>query len=276
MFPRFIADPEFGIHFGRARGPFVEASTNGFALYACGVAAAVAAGVWRRPAARRLAGFLVALCVVGAFLSLERSVWVAAAVSTLVVFVAFRELRRPLARAAMVSAAGVAVVLLLVPGLSGQADDRINSSATEWSRLNQTRAGLNMIEARPLLGFGWSEYAERHVEYMEQDPNFPLEQSARINLLHNVFLGYAVELGLVGLTLWAAAFALLVIGTATTSVTGDRRLWQAGFVAIVVAAVVVMSFTPPKAFTMLIIAMCAGVVWSQRYETPSVRRDRTG
>src|SRR5438093_1302521 len=53
--PRYIADPGAGIHFGRARGPFVEAVADGLALFGCGVAAAVAFTHWRAPWARRLA-----------------------------------------------------------------------------------------------------------------------------------------------------------------------------------------------------------------------------
>src|SRR5436190_14005533 len=33
--PDYITDPTVGIHFNRARGPFVEAAANGLALYGC-------------------------------------------------------------------------------------------------------------------------------------------------------------------------------------------------------------------------------------------------
>jgi putative inorganic carbon (hco3(-)) transporter len=39
VFPKYILDPNVGIHEGRARGPFAEAGANGMAMWVCVVAA---------------------------------------------------------------------------------------------------------------------------------------------------------------------------------------------------------------------------------------------
>jgi len=46
--PSYIHNPTVGIHFGRARGPFVESVADGLSMFMCGVAAAVALTSWRQ------------------------------------------------------------------------------------------------------------------------------------------------------------------------------------------------------------------------------------
>ena len=84
VWPSYIADPGVGTHFGRARGPFVEAAANGLALYACAAAAATAFVLWRRPWPRAAAGAVVVLVPVAVLLTETRGVWVAATAATLV------------------------------------------------------------------------------------------------------------------------------------------------------------------------------------------------
>ena len=48
VFPKYILDPNYGIHVQRGRGPFVDAVANGLALYTCAVACAIAFASWRR------------------------------------------------------------------------------------------------------------------------------------------------------------------------------------------------------------------------------------
>ena len=94
VFPKYILDPNYGIHASRGRGPFVDAVANGLALYTCAVACAIAVASWRERALRALAGAVGLLCVVGSFLSLERSVWIGVVLGTGVAMLATRGLRR--------------------------------------------------------------------------------------------------------------------------------------------------------------------------------------
>ena len=61
VFPKYITDPAVGIHFGRARGPFVESVADGLSLFMCAVAAVdrherVAHGLDPSSRARRWSG----------------------------------------------------------------------------------------------------------------------------------------------------------------------------------------------------------------------------
>ena len=208
VFPKYILDPNYGIHAGRGRGPFVEAVTNGLALFTCAVVCAIAVAQWRGRQARFLAGSIGLLCLVGAFLCLERSVWIGAAVGTCVGLLATRGARRYLIPVSVTLALGISAILLFVPGLQERVTQRVDQKETLWDRQNLAHAAINMVEARPLFGFGWARFQQDSADYFQQSPNFPL--TATTFGVHNSPLAYASELGLIGATLWA--LGLLVRG----------------------------------------------------------------
>src|SRR4051812_9755002 len=83
VFPRYIADPSVGIHFGRARGPFVESVADGLAMFMCAAAAVMGSRLWRGGV--RVACYaVVVVCAVGMVLTLTRGVWLAGIVAPLV------------------------------------------------------------------------------------------------------------------------------------------------------------------------------------------------
>ena len=57
-----------------------------------------------------------------------------------------------------------------------------------------------MVEAKPLFGFGWSRFTSDSRDYFQQAFDYPL--TATEAGVHNTPLTYAVDLGLVGMTLW--------------------------------------------------------------------------
>jgi O-antigen ligase len=276
--PKYILDPNVGIHFGRARGPFVEAVSNGLALYGCAVAGVIALLTWRGAWARFGACVVVALCTLGVLFTLQRSVWVGAAAGTLVVLLLVRELRR-FAVPALVGAAlllGGAVVA--IPGLAGRINDRASNQRTVWDRQNLNRAGLNMIAARPLLGFGWEQFQVKNTDYFQLGDNIPLTVS-RGTALHNMFVGNAAELGLIGTSLWALALVFGVGGAMFVRGPPELRPWKIGLAAFAVCWVVSANFSYLLAFPTLLLWVWAGIVWSYRTSpsAPSdseIRRDR--
>ena len=56
VFPRYILNPNYGIHYGHGRGPFVEADANGFACFVCAAACGIAVASWSGRWTRILAG----------------------------------------------------------------------------------------------------------------------------------------------------------------------------------------------------------------------------
>jgi putative inorganic carbon (hco3(-)) transporter len=266
VFPKYIVDPNYGIHADRARGPFVEAVTNGFAMFVCAVAAAIAYSRWRvaHPVRASLALTVVAMSAVGILLCLERSVWIGAGLAAIVALLANQRARRLIPFGVLSVTALVGLALLVVPGLSDRVSTRASDERTIWDRRNLNQAALNMLEARPLLGFGWFGFPDNSVNYLEQSHDYPLTIS-RATAVHNVFLTYAVELGLLGFLLWLGAMAVGVGQALGSRGPPDTEQWRIGLLAVAVCFAVVTNFVPPSVFPNLALWLWAGVVWSSRY-----------
>jgi O-antigen ligase len=263
VYPKYILDLSYGIHQGRGRGPFADAVANGLALYMCAVASAIAVVQWRTARMRAVAAAIGVLCLVGAFLSLERSVWIGAVLGTVVAMLAARGLRRYLAVVAVAVAVAVAAALTLIPGLSESVSQRANDRGTIWDRKNLARAAVNMVEAKPLLGFGWSKFTDVSADYFEQSADYPL--TATSAGIHNTPLTYAVELGLVGMTLWILGVVCGVGGALATRGPPDLQLWRLGLLAVATAYLVVLNSVPPTAWPNRSLWLLAGVAYSGRY-----------
>ncbi len=263
IYPRYITNPALGIHAGRARGPFLEAVANGLALYACGVAAATGYVRWRRRAWVRWACLaVIVLSVLGIVFTVTREVWIGSAVATLVALSSNRQSRRYVLPSIIVGAVLVVGALALVPGLDVSATSRASDASPVWDRLNSDAAGLRMVEARPLFGFGWYEFGAKSLPYYRQASGYPLTVVARI---HNVFLGFAVDLGLVGFGAWLGAL-LTALGSAVRWRGPPKsEIWRVGLIAVATDWLIVANFTPlGYAFPNHLIWLWPGVVLSGR------------
>jgi O-antigen ligase len=228
----------------------------------CGVAAAMALSVWKRPAVRRACAAVVGLCAVGCLFTLTREVWLGAVLGALLALGGFAELRRYLVPALASGAVITILALALVPGFAGSFHSRTHDNSSLWARSDVARAAVNMINTRPLLGFGWGEFQTASVPYFRQAETHPL---TGVGLpVHNVFLLTAAELGLVGATLWALSL-FLAIGAAALDSGGppELRLWRIGLVAATAQVLVVANFAPSTyPFPTLLLWTWAGLVGS--------------
>jgi len=264
VFPKYILDPEIGINFGRARGPFVQPATFGMAMFACALAAGIALRTWRHPGRRFAAGGVGCLCLVGALLTMQRSVWLGMGVALIAVVISAPAARRHVAAAAALVAVALTGLLVSAPDLGRQAFERGADSGTVSDRISSDRAAINMIEARPLTGFGWESFEEESVNFYEQPDDQPLPRGP-LDLAHNVFLSYTADLGLLGFGIWAVATGLVVAGALRAPASGELELWRSAFLAIAIFFFVAANFVPPKPFPTLLLFLCAGVVWAARY-----------
>jgi putative inorganic carbon (HCO3(-)) transporter len=270
VFPKYILDPSLGIHEERARGPFLEAVANGLGLYGCGVAAAVAFARYRGLRWARVGAVVVlVLCAAGVVFTLTRAVWIASAAATIVALSATPGLRRLLVPAAAAGTVLVVTVLVLVPGLSARASERENAQLPVWSRLNVNSAAVRMVGERPLLGFGWGRFVPSSGPYLTQHASYPL-----IGLgleVHNVFLGRAVDLGLIGAAIWLAGLIAALGVAAVTRGPPEAIAFRAGLIALIGNWIIVANFGPlGYAFPNLLLWTWAGIVWGWRLRTSSL------
>jgi len=217
VFPRYIADPEVGLHFGRARGPMVHSVSYGIYL------SAGLFSVWllkdRMPARWHvlLASLAMPLMIAAIYFTKTRSVWVGAG-SGLLLALAFT-LR---GRVRAVVLGGMASAALLVGLTQSDAIMRLEREGTAADtrqsadmRMSFAYTSWKMFQDRPLLGFGFGQYATEKLPYLtDRSVDLRLEQ-IRAYVHHNTFLSVLTETGLIGFGLF-----LLVLGCWT------RAAWR--------------------------------------------------
>lgn len=274
--PQALVFPSYIRHFEaetlsavKASGPFQSPTAMGFACFACAVAALIALGQWRHRWGRSLALLVAAACVFGCFLTLERGVWVATIIATVVAALATQTGRRLLAPGIAISAVALIGVFALVPSLSQSASQRATYQQSLWDRQNQTAAGLRMVQAKPLFGFGLDRYEAESADYFRQPADYPMTGYTHgitigvpdpILPIHNTYLSYAVELGLLGALLWLASIAWAIGGAILARGPASLRPWKLGLLAIAVFFLVVCVVDPHTApFPMVLMLVWAGV-----------------
>ena len=148
-----------------------------------------------------------------------------------------------------------------------------------------------MVEARPLLGFGWNRFADVSPPYFWQSADRPLTAvgpqscdslpaAARRTTdgsrpictapSHNAYLSNAAELGLIGVTLWVVATVVAIGGAIFRRGPPGLWPWRAGLFAMAIMWGVVAFFTPLEGpFSPVVLWTWAGIVWGS-----SVPEDR--
>lgn len=270
VFPRYINNPSLGIHYGRSRGPFLEAGANGLALFNCLAAAWITLPYWSgRPKIRAAVIGVMVLCAVGIVFTLTRQVWVGAAVGAAVAMLSDRRLRRLLPFAAVGTVILLVLALAFVPGLQNKINSRSQDVSSEWDRLNSDAAAMRMFETKPALGFGWGTFGTDSTPYYHQAATYPL---STVNNVHNMPLANAAEMGLLGIVLWAAVMlAGLVVpcfGRAPPAVDP----WRVALIGVAIAWFIVANLSPlDYAFDNSIVWLWAGIVAGGRLRAAGTR-----
>jgi O-antigen ligase len=244
VFPKFILDPEFGYHGERARGPLVEANANGVALYACGVAAVIAAITWRRGPWRFLAGCVVVVCGFGLLFTYTRAVWLAAAVATVVALLAFRQTRRYAVPTLAGAAAALGLLFAMFPAVLDRATERGSARQSVWERRNVNAAAIQMIGERPLTGWGWGAFRREHVDHFVLLDSVPQQVVPQFIGVHNVFLAFGSEVGLVGAALFVLCYLIAIGGALAARGPPEMLPWRVALLAVSVFWLVMANFAP--------------------------------
>jgi O-antigen ligase len=263
----------------RVSGPFQSPVALGFGTYACAVASVLALQTWRDRRARLLAMLAGATCLFACFATLERGVWIGAVVATVGTALATGKGRRWLIPGLAATLVVISLALVLSTELADNTAQRATYNVSVWDRQNQTNAGLRMVAAEPLFGFGWDRYREHSGEYFRQAEDYPLSgdvqgmtigESHETLPLHNTYLAYAVELGLVGLALWLVSVAVAVLSAIFRRGDPALRPWRLGLFALALFFAVI-SFVDPheQPFPVVLLLLWAGLA----YGPPAVAAD---
>ncbi len=196
IFPRFILDESLGFHPDRARGPFLQAVANGVSLNILGIL--VVALSQKRKTIVWLLWLALPLAVLA---TMTRAVWIAFAVSTIVL--GFRFIKRPLPAACALLAVAALVGSLVIAfsnhSLKSALLDRTAERGPVEARLAVYDAGWAMFRERPLTGWAaggmYAELGRRMEGY-----------HLRTFYVHNTYLALLVEFGVPGLALYAILF----------------------------------------------------------------------
>ncbi|MHB8235596.1 MAG: O-antigen ligase family protein [Solirubrobacteraceae bacterium] len=263
VFPHYIVSADATLPEGRANGPFESPVTEGFACFACAVAAVIACAQWRGSLWRYFAGAVAVICLFACFLTLERGVWLATAAGAVAAALATPTGRRWLIPGAALCAVVIAGALLLSTDLAAKTSTRVSDQASVWARQNQTSAGLRMIAAKPIFGFGWDRFETDGLPYFRQTASYPMNgySTSQTPLpLHDIYLSMAVELGLVGALLWLAVLVWGIGGAILGRGAPDLRSWKLGLLAIATFFAIVAFVDPlQQNFIELLLWTWAGV-----------------
>ncbi|MCA9238687.1 MAG: O-antigen ligase family protein [Planctomycetales bacterium] len=200
VFPRYIADPELGLHFGRARGPALNSVSLGVYLTVCLWAAWLLIPRAPKPAKVALA-LLVPLMALSVLLTYTRSVWIGALVSGVVVLLWHTP--KDYRKAALLSMLGVGVIVGPIAMASLVAFKREDSGYASKHSVEQRGAfayvSWKMFCDHPLTGVGFGRFYDQKLPYLsDRSQKFELE-SLRPLHHHNTLLSLLTETGMIGL-----------------------------------------------------------------------------
>jgi len=195
IFPRFILNPDVGIHADRARGPLLQAVANGVSLSVLGLVALhsyMRGKMCRTGLAVLLAGVPIAILA-----TLTRAVWFSFTCALLAIAFLFWRPRSPqLFLAIPIIAAAALALLFSSEQLRSTLNDRLNEEGPVEFRQAVYAGAWDMFLERPLTGWGFHRMPDelpRHVTgYLE-----------KILYPHNTYLELLAEQGAVGFGLYA-------------------------------------------------------------------------
>ena len=209
VFPRHIADPDVGLHFGRARGPMVQSVVFGFCLTVCTVCACL----YRQRSrhwSRRLILLTIPLMLAGIFFSYTRCVWLGAAIALGLVVWLSSNWRIRMAIVGTICLASVLVVATQWEQLQsfsgGRSEEASRDSAS--MRVSFAYVSWQMFRENPVAGCGFGHYMHEKDAYLSDRSTALALEHIRHHVHHNLFLSILVETGLVGLILFLVMLVL--------------------------------------------------------------------
>jgi len=199
IFPRYIADETIGIHFDRARGPFLNAAFNGQFLCIAFIAGMAVIPLLRAPFGT-LFGALTALYVPAIWFTRTRSVYLAFLMVVVGLLFCYKT---TVPKWKLYSIFGVLALAVLMVNLDRLASENRQAGGVAQMeevdiRFELVNQSLELIAEHPAFGVGLGQF--RTVSLFT-----PSKQEYQ----HNHLIGIAAELGLVGLGVYLTFLGLV-------------------------------------------------------------------
>lgn len=212
VFPKHIADPTVGLHYGRARGPMVQLPTYGLYLATCLLSAWI---VRPRLSQRGQVLLLATLPIMlgGIVFSYTRSVWMGTGLSILILLgMTLKGRTRNLVLGSMVAGALVVGIAKADSIIGIQREGSFGEGRqSAFARASFTYVSWQMFLDRPIWGCGFGQFPIEKYPYLaDRSTDLDLE-GIRTLSHHNTLLSLLTETGLVGLGLFLAVLGFWAV-----------------------------------------------------------------
>jgi exopolysaccharide biosynthesis WecB/TagA/CpsF family protein len=286
VFPRYIANPDLGIHFGRARGPELNSVSLGLYVTAC----LLAGWTLLNFTGRRFyqLALLIALPAMagGVLLTYTRSTWIGLAASCLVVAAFYVPSRW---RMPAMAGAGVVGLLVMIASwgqlLGIKREGTVEDSEHSVSqRQSFAYVSWQMFCDHPVLGVGFGRFYDRKLPYLsDRSQNFELE-SLRPLHHHNTLLSVLTETGLIGLAAFVGVFVAWtrsgwrLATNVTSSWTRAQGILMLALIANYLCSAVFHDLTllPSQELLLLVFAAITVNLDQRALQTASTAKSRNG
>ncbi|MDP8230594.1 MAG: O-antigen ligase family protein [Candidatus Gorgyraea atricola] len=212
IWPRYILDPSFGIHFERARGPFVQGAVNGTVL-----GFVLVSSFYfllhrnKRDLWRTCSRVLLILSPIAIFFTYTRAAWVGALAGfSLILLFILKQGKKMSTLVIIILCIGIFI------GLGFFLDDSVVSLSSERAfdespvhdRLNLYIAMINMFKEHPILGVGFGKFTEFSKNYFKNVDGIHFQAVGLSG--HDSFAGVLAEMGILGFSLIASVYLLIL------------------------------------------------------------------
>ncbi len=205
VFPRYIADPTLGTHFGRARGPALMSASLGVFLTACFWAAWFlwerVGKVWKMTLIAAMGAMTLAV-----YFTYTRSTWLGlvGGLACIPLLHLRREWRTVFLGAGLVVGVLGAIALGDKVLNLGRKDTDGRADHSVYQRASFVYVSMRMFSDQPLFGCGFGRFYDRKIPYLANRSQQLELESLRNLEHHNSFLSLLIETGLIGLSLLLA------------------------------------------------------------------------